>query len=300
MTCSPNATVFWLALSTLMPPSCVAATVATTPRADTRLVLVSARDPQGHVVSGLCSGGFRLFENGIEQTILKCTAQSSLVSTAIVLDASGSMEPFMDGARVAIRELVRTADPEDEFSLTLVRDNPKPEVILSSERERMLDRVDRTVSGGLTALWDAMYVAAQPLKIAEHSQRAMLVVSDGGENNSQDRPSEVLSLLRDQDIAVYAIGVHSGSSRTMAARLYDLQCLAKRTGGRYFDAYSARDLPRIMGELDIRDQYVLAYAPSDLGSDGKYHRVRVELNRTGSRSRPNLSWRSAYAAPLSR
>jgi Ca-activated chloride channel family protein len=202
--------------------------------------------------------------------------------------------------RAAIREFVQTADPEDEFSLTLVRDSPKPEVGLSDEPDRLLDRVDQTVSGGLTALRDATYFAAQQLKRARHPRRAMRIVSDGADNNSRYRSSEVRSLLREMDITVYVVGVHSGSSRTSAADLYDLQCLAKETGGRYFDAYSARDSPRIMERLDIRNQYVLAYTPRVPRLDGKYHRVRVEVDSPGPGPGPNLSWRRGYIAPSAR
>lgn len=263
MRCSPNRAALWLAASSLFPPGWGGATAQPALRSGVSLVLVNAQasDSQGHFVPGLCRDRFRLFEDGVEQPILSCTLESAAVSTAIVFDASGSMEPVLDMGRAAIREFIRTSDPEDEFSLTLVRDMPSPEVALSDEPDRLLARVDQTVSGGRTALRDAIYLAAHQLERARHPRRAMLIVSDGGENCSRYRSSEVRSFVRETDITVYVIGVHSGSPRTSAAGRYYLRCLAQESGGRYFDAYSAKDFPRIMEMLDIRNQYVLAYSP---------------------------------------
>ena len=267
---------------------------------DTNLVFINVQavDRQGHFVPDLC-GHFRLFEDGSERRIQECTSESAPVATAIVLDASDSMAPFLNASKAAIRTFLQTAGPEDEFSLTLVRDTPKPELNFSSKPELVLNHVDQAAGGGLTALRDSVYLAARQLKTARYPGHAMLVISDGDDNNSRYSSSDVRSILWEAGIPIYSIGVHSGSSRTMAARLYYLQDLAKETGGRYFDAYTAGDFRRIMENLNTRNRYVLEYSPSSARAGSTNHRIRVNLEKLNSRMKPSLAWQRGYVAPSS-
>jgi VWFA-related protein len=166
----------------------------------------------------------------------------------------------------------------------------------------------RSLSGvrgdGQTALLDSVYLAAGYVKKGRNPRKAVLVISDGEDNNSRYTESELLSALRETDVTLYSIGVNIRSAayapggppeQTGADVLSEI---AGATGGRYFEAWSPKDLPDIMRKIDIRQQYVLGYSPAPLKADGKYHRVELRLAREARDRHLRAYARPGYYAPL--
>ncbi|HEY1206237.1 MAG: VWA domain-containing protein [Bryobacteraceae bacterium] len=265
-------------------------------RVDSSLVLISATvvDRSDRFVPGLRKNDFRLFEGGVPQEIVSLSAEDAPLSAAIVFDASGSMADSIPMAGQALREFLNTANPADEFSLVTVRSHPQLSLPFVSDPEDVLHCLGGVRGGGQTALLDSVYMAAGHVRRGRHTRKAMLVISDGEDNNSRYTERELLDALREMDVTVYSIGVGIRGATGVGI----LGELAAATGGRYFEAWSPKDLPGIMKKIDIRQQYVLGYSPEPLRADGKYHRVELRLASQARERHLRAFARPGYYAPL--
>jgi len=267
-------------------------------RVDSNLVLIGATvvDGSDHFVPGLRKNDFRLFEGGVPQQIVSLSTEDAPISAVIVFDASGSMADSIPMAGQALRQFLNTANPEDEFSLVTVRSHPQLSLPFVSDLEDVLRCLSGVKGDGQTALLDSVYLAAGYVRRGRHTRKAMLVISDGEDNNSRYSTRELLDALREMDVTLYSIGV--GISSVPGADI--LTKLAEATGGRYFEAWSPKDLPGIMRKIDIRRQYVLGYSPVPLTADGKYHRVELKLAPEARERHLRAFARPGYYAPLLR
>jgi Ca-activated chloride channel family protein len=260
-------------------------------------------DSSDHFVSNLQRHDFRLYEQGVLQQIVSFGQEDTPISAVVVFDASGSMAHSVPLAAQAFREFLRTSNPADEFALVTVRSRPELTMGFVPCSDDVSDSLATVRPGGETALLDAVYLAAQYAKKGRNPRKALFVISDGEDNNSRYTEEELLRMLREADVTLYSIGVGvrpaafspDGPTESGADILNDL---ADATGGRYFEAYSARDLPEIMKKIDIRFQYVLGYSPEPLTPDGKYHRVELKLAPDARRQHLRAYYRPGYYAPL--
>ena len=276
------------------------------PRADIRvdsnlvLVPVSVTDFRNRLVTGLQAGEFRVFEGKTEQKVLQLSSEDAPLSVGIVFDSSGSMSDKLPNARQAVAEFLHTANPGDEFFL--VRFSGKAELAVPFTRSQgeIQNRLVFANSAGKTALLDAICLALHYLRNAANERKALLVISDGGENASRYGKSEIRQMLEESDVWLYALGICPTRFRAFpeeelaGPRL--LTEIAEETGGREIPVHQARELPAAAAEIgfELRNRYVLAYRPEDAACDGKYHRVQVRL--VGHRF-THLSFRSGYYAP---
>ena len=275
-------------------------------RADSNLVLINATvvDASDRFVSDLRKTDFRLFEGGVLQQIATLSTEDAPISAVIVFDASGSMRRSIPMAEQALRAFLDTANPADEFSVVTVRSHPDLTLPFARDPEDLLRCVAGIRGDGETALLDAVYMATGYVRKGRNPRKALLVISDGEDNHSRYTENELLDALRETDVTLYAIGVNirpapyapeEPTPRTGADVLGEL---AEATGGRYFEAWSPKDLPGIMGKIDIRRQYVLGYSPAPLKPDGKYHRVDLRLTRQTRQRHLRAFARPGYYAPL--
>ena len=275
-------------------------------RVDTNLVLinVTVTDPLNRFVTGLEAEHFKLLEDKTEQKIATFASEDAPLSVGLVFDASGSMGSKLQKARLATAQFFKTANPEDEFFLVQFNDRPELTQPFTTNTEEIQNRLTFTQAKGRTALLDGVYMALNQMKKARNTRKAILILSDGGDNSSRYTESEIKNLVREADVQIYAIGIFepvSARSRT-AEELSGpglLSEMAEQTGGRHFPIENLNDLPDVAGKIgmELRNQYVIGYVPTNGNRDGKYRRVQVKL--VHPRGLPPLRpfWRQGYYAP---
>jgi VWFA-related protein len=254
-------------------------------RIDTNLVLVpvSVLDPQNHPVTGLEKEHFRVLEDHVEQAITHFSMDDEPVAVGLVFDISGSMGPKLQKSRQAAAEFFRTSNTEDEFFLVEFNDQPKLVTPLTRNVEEIQNQLTWAQSKGRTALLDAVFMSLNEMKKSKKNRKALLIISDGGDNSSRYSEGEVKKLVRENDVLIYAIGVFEsggGRSRTTeeAAGPGLLSDLCEQTGGRHLPADVA-ELPDIAAKIgvELRNRYVLGYSPAGQPRDGRYHTLQVKV-----------------------
>lgn len=275
-------------------------------RVDTNLVLinVSVTDPMNRFVTGLDREHFRLFEDKVEQKISQFASEDAPLSIGLVFDASGSMGAKMQKSRQAAAQFFKTANPEDEFFLIQFNDRPELIVPFTHSTEEIQNRLAFTQAKGRTALLDGVYLAMNQMKKAKNARKAILIMSDGGDNSSRYTESEIKNAVREADVQIYAIGIFEPiHARQRTAEEISgpglLNEMSQQTGGRHFAVENLNELPDIAAKIgiELRNQYVVGYSPINPTRDGKYRRVTVKLNQP--RGLPPLRpfWRQGYYAP---
>ena len=275
-------------------------------RVDSTLVLinVTVTTPLNQVVTGLEKDHFRLFEDKIEQTVSQFSSEDAPLSVGLVFDISGSMGSKVQKARQAASQFFKTSNPEDEFFLVQFNDRPQLTMPFTVETEEIQNRLAFTNPKGRTALLDALYLAMEHMKKARNPRKAILVLSDGGDNSSRYTQSEVKNLVREADVKVYAIGIFEPvAARGRTAEELGgpslLSELAEQTGGRHFPVENPNELPDVAAKIgiELRNQYVLGYTPLNQSKDGKYRRVKVQLVQPRGLPPLRAAFRSGYYAP---
>ena len=270
-------------------------------RVDTTLVLVpvSVNDPLNRPVSGLEKENFRVFDNKVEQTITQFAMDDEPVAVGLVFDTSGSMGEKLRRSRMAAKEFFRTSNPEDEFFLVEFDNKPRLEVPLTSDSGTIENQLTFSRSHGSTALLDAIYMALHEMKKSKKNKKALLVISDGGDNNSRYTVTEVRRLILESDCLIYAIGVFGGGSTPEESGGPSLLShIAEQTGGRLFPAMIT-DLPDTAKRIgiELRNRYVIGYAPANQQRDGKYHHISVMVVPPRGLPKLQAHWRLGYNAP---
>jgi VWFA-related protein len=280
-------------------------------RTGTTLVLVpvSVTDPSNRYVLGLEKQDFHLFEDDVEQKVTHFSAEDAPLSIGLLVDTSGSMGAKLETSRRAVGEFLKTLNGSDEAFLVDFSDQADLAVRLTNKSSEIEDKMTSVTSGGLTALLDAVHVGLQEIKRAKNPRKALLVISDGGDNNSRYTATQIEDLVREADVQIYAMGVFEpvltfglGASGLGAAEMSGpklLSEIAEQTGGRALAASNLRDLPDIAERIgiELRNQYVLAYSPTNKNHDGKYRRVMVKVDQPKALPPLKARWRLGYYAP---
>jgi len=275
-------------------------------RIDTTLVQipVAVTEPMGRYVTGLDKENFKLLENNVEQEILSFSSEDVPMSVGLVFDTSGSMGPKIRRSQEAVRQFLKTANPEDEFFLVQFNDVAELTVPFTPETEDVQNRLTFAESKGRTALLDAVYLAMHEMKKARNPRRAILIISDGGDNSSRYTESEVKNAVRESDVQIYAIGIYEGigaRGRTPeeASGPGLLHDLAEQTGGRDFNVENLAELPDVAAKigLELRHLYMLGFSPRNKDRDGKFRRIQVKLTKTAGLPPLTAKFKIGYYAP---
>jgi Ca-activated chloride channel homolog len=204
------------------------------------------------------------------------------VSIGIIFDMSGSMKDKMDNARAAVMQFLQTGNPADEFFVVTFSDKPEMLTGFTQDMNDIRGRMIDTPAKGETALLDAIYLGMNEMKRARYQRRALLVISDGGDNHSRYTEGEVRSRMQESDTQVYAIGVYDGNYPTPEEQHGPelLTELADVTGGRAFTITNPNDLPDVATKIgtQLRNEYVVGYVPDQSKRDGKWHKIAVKLH----------------------
>ena len=275
-------------------------------RVDTALVQinVTVTDPLNRFVTGLEKEHFRLFEDKIEQTIRNFSSEEAPLSIGLVFDTSGSMGPKLQKSRQATAQFLKTANPEDEFFLVEFNDRPELVVPFTTSTEDVQNRLEFAQSRGKTALLDAVYMAMNQMKKARNPRKAILIISDGGDNNSRYTENEIKNAVREADVQIYGIGIFESigaRGRTPEEQMGPglLSEIAELTGGRSYNVDNLNELADIAAKIgiELRNQYVLYYTSSNETRDGKYRHVTVRLVQPRGLPPLKAFFRLGYYAP---
>jgi len=275
-------------------------------RVDTTLVLINATviDPMSRFVTGLEKEHFRLFEEKVEQKVTHFASEDAPLSIGLVFDCSGSMGAKLQKSRQAAAQFFKTANPEDEFFLVQFNDRPVMTMKFTTNTEEIQNRLTFTQAKGRTALLDGVYLALNEMKKARNPRKAILILSDGGDNSSRYTESEIKNLVREADVQIYAIGIFEPvSSRGRTAEELSgpslLTEVAEQTGGRHFPVENVNELPDVAAKIgiELRNQYMLGYTPANQEKDGKYRRVQVKLVQPRGLPPLRVFSRTGYYAP---
>ena len=272
-------------------------------KTDVKLVLVpvSVTDPGQRLVSGLRAENFELFEGKKPQEIKHFSSEDAPVSIGIVLDASGSMHDKWDRVREAVTRFCEAANPQDEFFLLVFSDQPRLATDFTSVPEDLEKELLFTQPKGRTALLDAVYMGLRKMKEAKYGKKALLIISDGGDNHSLYQEKEVKAVAKESDVMIYAIGVfdHYFSTSEEMRGPGLLADIVEPTGGRAFTLEDVTALPEVASHIgkELRTQYVLGYRPEQMPRDGKWHKIQVKLRLPKKFSFLRARAKKGYYAP---
>jgi Ca-activated chloride channel homolog len=275
-------------------------------RVDSSLILIPTHVTTaiGASVTNLIKENFRLFEDGVEQTLSDFARDDAPISIGVLFDTSGSMQNKMQKSSEAAAAFFRTAGAEDEFFLVKFSGKARLTVPFTPDSGELYREIVRTRPSGQTSLLDAIHLALAHMKTARNLRKALVIVSDGGDNWSRHTVRQVKNVLIESDVQVYAMGIfdsnylvkHTPEERRGPQLLSEL---AEQSGGRHFPVGNLDDLPAIASRIgrELRDQYILGYYSTNAAHDGKYRQVRLNLTPS-STSVLRAYHRQGYYAPV--
>ncbi len=272
-------------------------------KTDVKLVLVpvSVTDSRQRLVTGLQAENFQVFEGKKPQEIRHFSSEDLPVSVGIILDASGSMREKMNRVREAVHQFCGGANLQDEFFLISFADQPRVTADFTSSSEDIEKELLFTQPKGRTALLDAIYMGLRKMKDAKYGKKALLIISDGGDNHSRYSEGDVKAAAEEADVMIYAIGTFERYVPTIEESRGPLLLteIAESTGGQAFTLRNEVEMPVVASHIGkaLRTQYVLGYRPQDMPHDGKWHKIQVKLRLPRKLSFLRAHARPGYYAP---
>lgn len=259
---------------------------------DVVTLTVTVTDQYGRYVSGLNQNAFKVFDDKEEQEITYFSDDDAPVSVGIVFDVSGSMSgDKIQRARQALSRFIETSHNSDEYFL--IGFNSRAQLLMDRTRDgdAVLDKLTFVQTKGQTALYDACYLGVEKVTRGAHPKRAIILISDGQDNDSRYTFSEVRRLLKESDVVLYGIGILGGSDPGSPLGMEGqsiLDELASVSGGKAFFPNSSAEMDEIFERiaLELRHQYSIGYKPKNFLNDGKWHKLKVKV--TPPRGLPRL------------
>jgi Ca-activated chloride channel homolog len=250
-------------------------------KVDLVLVPVTVTDPMNRLVTGLDKENFQVYEGKEQQDVRHFSSEDAPISLGVIFDMSGSMSSKIERAREAVTEFLKTANPQDEFFLIAFADRPQEIADFTQSLEDLQGKLLYTIPKGRTALLDAIYLGLSKMREAKYPKKSLLIISDGGDNHSRYTEGEIKSLVREADVMIYSIGIYDHYFATDEERLGPalLSDISELSGGRSFTIDNPNDLADVATKIgiELRNQYVLGYRPTNPGHDGKWHKIKVKL-----------------------
>lgn len=270
-------------------------------RTDAQMVLVpiTVTDRNGKTVNGLRAQDFTIFDDRHPQPIVSFAREDAPCSVGLVLDISGSMRYALSTGKNVAHAFFKTANPEDEFAMLTVSSLPDAVSGFTTDTEAFEQTIQSASPGGMTALIDTVYLALNRMREARHSRRALLIFSDGMDNNSRYSKGDLMRAALEADVQVYVILVDglAGTSSSaapfrpaMIAKPWEqaaarqgplmLEELSDKTGGLHFHIHSdseATGAATKIGEA-LRNEYVIGYRAPSSTMTGKWHRIRIKTS----------------------
>ncbi len=269
-------------------------------RIDTTLVLVPVEvsDRLNRPVSGLEKRNFHVFDDKVEQKIVSFSMEDDPIAVGLVFDISGSMGADLREMRHAASQFFKTSNPGDEFCLVELSSTAEVAVPLTDNASEVDYKLMSSKGGGSTALLDGVYLGLNEVRKSKNLRKALVIISDGGENHSRYTQGEVKNAIVESDVLIYAIGTFGNGAGSNYSDQVVLKNMTEQTGGRMFPAVG---MP--LGDfadkiiIDLRNRYMLGYTPSEAKRDGRYHHIAVKLAPPRGLPKLQAHWRTGYYAP---
>jgi VWFA-related protein len=267
---------------------------------DVVVLRATAQDRKNILVSGLKQDDFQVYEDGVLQPIKYFSHEDVPVTVGLVVDNSGSMKPKRHDVIAAALAFARSSNPQDQ--MFVVNFNEKVSFGLpgnaafTDQVAQLQVALSRVAADGETALYDAVAVALEHLKKGDRDKKVLIVVSDGGDNASKHKLTEITALVGQSNAIIYTIGIFDDQDADRNPAV--LKRLAKETGGEAFLPMSLSDVTPICERIarDIRNQYTIAYVPTNRKRDGTNRIIQVKASAKG-RGRLLVRTRTGYFAP---
>lgn len=236
---------------------------------DLVLIPVTVTDTLNRFVLGLQKEDFHLSEDGIEQNLALLSGEDVPLSVGLVFDESGSMAYKLRTSRDAAAQLLSILNKEDEAFLVEFADVAKVSIGFTGHMEEIHSALKNAQAGGLTAMLDAINTGLLEMKRAKNPRKAIVIISDGGDNRSYYTAAQIESVVREADVQIYAMGVFEPVFSSFGLTPEEisgprlLSEIATQTGGRAFAAALSSDMPSVATRIavELRNQYVLGYLP---------------------------------------
>ncbi|HKD83614.1 MAG TPA: VWA domain-containing protein [Terriglobales bacterium] len=272
---------------------------------DLVLVPVTVSDVYNHPVLSLKARDFALYEGQTEQEIRYFSHEDAPISVGLVLDCSASMKKKIEYERQALQEFFDNANSDDEYFAVAVSNKPRLIASAADSVGTMEDRLTSSPPHGRTALFDAIYLAISKMRSARYQRRALLIISDGGDNTSRYTREEIKKVIEEADVLTYAIGIFDEEPipllRTIEEKMGRdwLSELTDASGGRTIAADDRRKIPDIAAIVsrELRSEYVLGYRPSDDSHNGKWRKITVKVAQPSQTVRLQVHYKEGYRAP---
>ena len=271
---------------------------------DLALVNVTVTDPYNRLVTGLDPDNFRVYEDNVEQEVVTFSSEDVPISIGVIFDMSGSMTNKIGKAREAAIQFFKTANPQDEFFLVSFNERAELTSAFTNSVEDLQSRMMLAAPKGRTALLDAIYLGLSQMRGAKNGKRALLILSDGGDNHSRYNESDIKRLVKEADTQLYAIGIFDplGYRNRTPEELNGPSLLSEvteMTGGRVFAVENLNDLPDIASKIgmELRNQYVLGYRPSNKAHDARWRKIKIKLRAPKGLPPLNVYSKTGYYAP---
>ena len=276
-------------------------------RADVDLVLVpvTVTDSLNHPVLTLQQQDFTLLENGVPQQVRYFSHEDGPISIGLVLDCSASMKNKIEYEYRALEEFLNNANSEDDYFAVTVSNKPRLIATSADSMGTLQGRLAASEPHGGTALFDSIYLAISELRTSRYSRRALLIISDGGDNSSRYTRNEIKNIIEESDVLTYAIGIFDEEPIPLLKTLEErmgrdwLSELTDASGGRTIAADDRRKIPEIAALVsrELRSQYILGYRPAELTHDGKWRKITVKVAPISQSNRLQVHYREGYHAP---
>jgi Ca-activated chloride channel family protein len=277
--------------------------------ADSKLVVVPVTviDRHGAFTTGLPQDAFTVLENGVAQRIASFSEDDSPVSLGIVLDLSGSMKGLLDVARESFRHFASLSNPEDEAFLNVVSTQPREWSGFTEDIDGLFRSVASQDAQGKTALVDTVWLSLTQLRASHNARKALLVISDGMDNQSRHTRRELLDRAVETDAQIYTVSTYQPlvSARAMArgipavsldqqSGLELMHDLAAKTGGLQFTVRTQAEIGPAIQAISqaLRNEYNLGYVPADRSRTGQWRRIQVRIARSGLHAYTRTGYRA--------
>jgi Ca-activated chloride channel family protein len=268
-------------------------------RTDTRLVVlnVSVFDRDGKVVRDLGRSAFTIYENGEKQTLKVFRQDDVPISLGLIIDTSASMTDKRERVASATLAMVKASNPEDEVFIINFNESAVLAKDFTNNTKELENALRNLDPKGETAMRDALLLGIEHLRHRAHKdKKVLLVVTDGEDNSSAETQVHLVEVAQQNDVIIYAIGLLGAEEKESAARARkQLDEFTQQTGGRSWFPNDVAEIANITPEIahEIRNQYILAYEPTNLAADGSFRKIRVDVDVPGA----VVHTRSGYYAP---
>jgi Ca-activated chloride channel homolog len=268
------------------------------------LVNITVTDPYDRIVTGLEADSFRVFEDNVEQEVVTFSSEDVPISVGVILDLSGSMASKIGEAKEAALQFFKSANPEDEFLLVTVSEHAQLSSGFTTSIEALGNSLLSRSAKGRTALLDAVYLGVSEMRNAHNAKRALLIISDGGDNNSRYNERDIRRLVREANTQLDTIGIFDpvGYRSRTPEELNGPSLLSELTelsGGRAFDVKNTSELADIATKvgMELRNQYILGYQPSNKAHDARWRKIKVKLRTPRGLPPLTVHAKPGYYAP---